>query len=572
MGIFRRPSNDAVTAESSAVAAVAAESSALPVAVAVTVPTPTVSTPTSTTSELLLSSETQYNVIHNDHQNILVNTKIVAPEEIADEKRENLDLVCVLDISSSMNGASKLDLCKNTLDFVVSQLSPNDRLSLVTFSNNVKTVQKLTKMNEDGKRKFRENVKKVRASGMTNLSGGLLKGVSEVMEQRDDGDAPNKIQSVLLLTDGQANVGIKDKDTLVEILLQSPQQASKKTKSEAEHSILPFSVFTFGFGSDHNVELLKAVSDCANGVYYFIDDLDKVGNAFGDCLGGLLSIVAQNTTLEIMGANGSTVSDVFTDYPNKRKADKTLVVDLGDLYAEEQRNILSSINLNFPPKMFNDVKMDTQVEICKVRLSCTNLLTKKTEAREMGICVSVRPKSIPMSEAEMEENLSIEIHYNRWETSKTMLAADKMSDNHNLKDKAVELLEDRLKKLTALQTKSAARGKESSSAHARELCLLSEMQSDISQCQQTLRNTPSTNMHAKKGFMMNKMNKLGRERNNSYTNYDDAFDDLHSLGSLDERSDSLAASASNFSGNPKKVRSVFETKSKMASKSRASKW
>lgn len=559
MNIFRRPSTDAVTAESSA----------LPVAVAVTVPTPAHVSQgdTGTTSELLLSTETQYNVIHSDHQNILVNTKIQAPEEIADEKRENLDLVCVLDISSSMNGASKLDLCKNTLDFVVSQLSPNDRLSLVTFSNNVKTVQKLTKMDEDGKRKFRENVKKVRASGMTNLSGGLLKGVSEVMEQREDGDAPNTIQSILLLTDGQANVGIKDKEPLVEILLQSPQQASKNSKSENESSALPFSVFTFGFGSDHNVELLKAVSDCANGVYYFIDDLDKVGNAFGDCLGGLLSIVAQNTTLEIMGANGSTVSDVFTDYPNKRRADKTLVVDLGDLYAEEQRNILSSMNLKFPPKMFSDVKNDTQIEICKVKLSCTNLLTKKNEVQEMGICISVRPKTIPMSETEMEENLSIEIHYNRWETSKTMLEADKMSDNHQLKDKAVGLLEERLNQLTALQTKSASRKKGSSSAHARELCLLSEMQSDLAQCQQTLRDTPSTNMHAKKGFMMNKMNKLGRERNNSYTNYDDDHLDM-----LEERSMKLAESACNFSSAPRKTRSVFETKSKMASKSRASKW
>ncbi len=178
----------AVTVANSTMAYSSVEATAVAVAVveAVAVSIPTESSTnvskngasTTPTSELLLSSEIQYAVVHSDHQNILVNAKIEAPEELRDGKRESVDLVCVLDISSSMNSSSKLDLCKKTLDFVASQLSPNDRLSLVTFSNNVKTVQKLTKMDEEGKSRFRENVKTIRAQGMTNLSGGLLRGVS----------------------------------------------------------------------------------------------------------------------------------------------------------------------------------------------------------------------------------------------------------------------------------------------------------------------------------------------------------------------------------------------------------
>ena len=35
-------------------------------------------------------------------------------------------------------------------------------------------------------------------------------------------------------------------------------------------------VYTFGFGSDHNGDLLTAISNAANGVYYFIDSTEKV--------------------------------------------------------------------------------------------------------------------------------------------------------------------------------------------------------------------------------------------------------------------------------------------------------
>jgi hypothetical protein len=410
-----------------------------------------------------------------------------------------------------------------------------------------------------------------------------------------EGGQPNQIQSVLLLTDGQANIGIKDKETLVEILLQSnhsnpPEEDStslpKKRDDDVETAskILPFSVFTFGFGTDHNVELLKAVSDCANGVYYFVDDLDKVANAFGDCLGGLLSIVAQNTVLEIEGSNGSTVGEIFTDYPNWRKANKSLVVELGDLYAEEQRNILSSINLSFPPTLFRDphAKDDTPMEMCRLKLSCTNLLTKKTEVQERSVCVSVRPSTVPMSEAERQENVSIEIHYSRWETSQTMLEADKMSDNHHLKDKAVELLDHRLQKLNELQVKSASRSQSSTAtAYARrELCLLAEMQADLVQCRETVRTTPHLNVHAKKGFMQNKMNKLGRERNNSCSNVEekDNLEDKNTsseaLGSRNLPAPPVSCGALDEllerSAQQSKGRSVFETTSKMRSKACAS--
>lgn len=179
-----------------------------------------------------------------------------------------------------------------------------------------------------------------------------------------------------------------------------------------------------------------------------------------------------------------------------------------------------------------------------------------------------------------------------------------MSDNHHLKDKAVDLLDHRIQKLNELQVKSASRS-QSSTATApyarRELCLLAEMQADLVQCRETVRTTPHLNVHAKKGFMQNKVNKLGRERNNSFSHVEDegtsdALDALGSrnlpapppgapppglLGLLDRRS-VLSSSGQQRKKEEgakeegaslsKKPPSVFETKSKMRSKACASKW
>ncbi len=42
------------------------------------------------------------------------------------------------------------------------------------------------------------------------------------------------------------------------------------------------SVYTFGFGRDHDPEMLKAISDAANGMYYFIENEEQVRQTIKD--------------------------------------------------------------------------------------------------------------------------------------------------------------------------------------------------------------------------------------------------------------------------------------------------
>lgn len=71
----------------------------------------------------------------------------------------------------------------------------------------------LTAMDADGKLKAERAIKYVKERGHTNLSGGLLAAM-ETLYRVKAKDA-SAVESVLLFTDGKANVGIRDNAALV---------------------------------------------------------------------------------------------------------------------------------------------------------------------------------------------------------------------------------------------------------------------------------------------------------------------------------------------------------------------
>ena len=52
-------------------------------------------------------------------------------------------------------------------------------------------------------------------------------------------------------------------------------------------------VFTFGYGPEHDADLLFAVADAGKGLFYYIENKDNISETFCGCLGGLWSVVAQ---------------------------------------------------------------------------------------------------------------------------------------------------------------------------------------------------------------------------------------------------------------------------------------
>nr|CAB3478865.1 unnamed protein product [Digitaria exilis] len=88
-----------------------------------------------------------------DNFAVLVHIKAPATATAAERtesERAPLDLVTVLDVSGSMEGP-KLTLLKQAMGFVIDQLGPGDRLSIVTFSSRARRIIRLSRMTDGGK-------------------------------------------------------------------------------------------------------------------------------------------------------------------------------------------------------------------------------------------------------------------------------------------------------------------------------------------------------------------------------------------------------------------------------------
>lgn len=255
-----------------------------------------------------------------------------APES-APSTRQPLEIVAVVDRSGSMGSDNKMRSMKEALSFLVEKgLQNADKFSLVSFDNVVELRLGLTAMDATGKKKALETVRELNTGGTTNLSGGLLRGIDVLASTGQ----PNANRAVLLFTDGIANNGITDTAGIV-AAVQGAMAGS------------PMTIFTFGFGADHTESLLRTVAEQTNGLYYYVQKSEDIPVSFADCLGGLVSVVAQNVVLTIQGLEGgSSVARAHCHYKQDAPPQPGAVaLVLGDLYAEDETDIL--VTLNLPP-------------------------------------------------------------------------------------------------------------------------------------------------------------------------------------------------------------------------------
>lgn len=61
------------------------------------------------------------------------------------------------------------------------------------------------------------------------------------------------------------------------------------------------SVFTLGYGSEHDGDCLHGLAAAGNGLFYFVENEDSIPESFCDCLGGLLSVAAQVRLHHVLG-------------------------------------------------------------------------------------------------------------------------------------------------------------------------------------------------------------------------------------------------------------------------------
>ena len=231
--------------------------------------------------------------------------------------RPPINVALVLDRSGSMSGAA-LEAAKDAAARFASFLTGQDRLSIVTFDEEVETIFGPAPAGDPA---ALIALGRVQAGGSTNLSGGWLTGRKLVEKQLVQGT-----NRVVLLTDGQANVGVVDPIKLIGL-----------ARAGAEKGV---STTCIGFGAAFNEQLLEPMGAAGAGNYWYVESYDQMAAIFQGEVEGLVSVAAQNVELEVRLTHPKVAGVSFLQsYPIETTPEGTWRVALNDLYATSPRAI-----------------------------------------------------------------------------------------------------------------------------------------------------------------------------------------------------------------------------------------
>ncbi|KAH9616890.1 hypothetical protein KSS87_021767 [Heliosperma pusillum] len=346
--------------------------------------------------------------------------------------RAPLDLVAVLDVSGSMYG-QKIALLKQAVNFVIKNLGPTDRLSIITFSTNSERLTPLKRMTEAGQADTLRAVASIREGGSTNIIAGLQTAV-KVLDQRRE---KNPVTSIILLSDGQDT----DNFDFMSCLNRLPQtirsNAVGSGQNPAPSDKIP--VYTFGFGADHDARALHAISDGSGGTFSYIEAIEVIQDAFAQCLGGLLSVVAQEVEIQVHSGSAEVRIKSISSGRYKNTIDsfgsQHGVVYVGDIYADEEKQFL--VYLSVP-----EARETSTTKLLQVKCSYKNpLSTEKIESNTARAEIR-RPLKEELSEEDKQVSLEVDREKNRISIAQGIAEAQKMAERGEL-DGARTLLEQR---------------------------------------------------------------------------------------------------------------------------------
>lgn len=233
-------------------------------------------------------------LIAGEGRTVDVLVRITPPQaDPANGKRPVLNLSSVIDRSGSMNGR-KMEEAKQAANYCIDQLLATDRLSTVIFDDQIDVLIPSQLVVDKGR--LKRAVNSVHANGSTALHEAWVRGGLQVSEHLGD-DAINR---VLLITDGQANVGETRVDRIVE---QSRQLAARGVSTS-----------TIGIGPDFNEDLLMPMAEAGQGNSWHVEEPQDMVRIFETELQGLITQIGHSVTFGVKTASGVTLAEVLNDF------------------------------------------------------------------------------------------------------------------------------------------------------------------------------------------------------------------------------------------------------------------
>ncbi|MDJ0640100.1 MAG: VWA domain-containing protein [Paracoccaceae bacterium] len=196
------------------------------------------------------------------------------------EDRPPLNLVFLIDTSGSMQDANKLPLLKQSFRLMLSELRPEDEVSIVTYAGSAGQVLEPTRAAE--RSTILGALDRLEAGGSTAGQTGLQQAYAVAEGMAGDGE----VTRVILATDGDFNVGLSDPEALKDFI------------SEKRDSGTYLSVLGFGRGNLDDATM-QALAQNGNGQAAYIDTLSEARKVLVDQLTGALFPIANDVKIQV---------------------------------------------------------------------------------------------------------------------------------------------------------------------------------------------------------------------------------------------------------------------------------
>lgn len=182
--------------------------------------------------------------------------------ELPEGERRPLNLTFLVDVSGSMGSPDKLALAQKSMNLIIDRLRPQDRVAVTYYAEGAGT--RLAPTPGDQKLKLRCAVASLYASGGTAGATGM----TNAYEQAQANFARDRVNRILMFTDGDFNVGVTDNMRLEDYV------AAKRETG------IYLSVYGFGRGN-YQDERMQAIAQAGNGTAAYVDDLNEARRLFG---------------------------------------------------------------------------------------------------------------------------------------------------------------------------------------------------------------------------------------------------------------------------------------------------
>jgi len=225
------------------------------------------------------------------------------------------DLVVVLDRSGSMHGQKIAD-ARSAVRQLISQLGPDDRFSLVTFSSGSELTIPLAYATPNAVARWNETVGSIGAGGGTYMGPALDLAFDAIDSSRSAQRVPRSI----LLSDGLA----------AESQPELREKALRAARGE-------YTLSTVGIGSDFDERMMSSLSDAGTGNYYYLADTRNLAEIFSNEFETANETVASGLEIRLEPAAGVSVVEA-SGYPLERSGGRVLLRP-GSLYSGQQRHV-----------------------------------------------------------------------------------------------------------------------------------------------------------------------------------------------------------------------------------------